>query len=120
MKFDFSHISRDFLMKRTKALEPWYFRMSVLTVLLAIVMGVALSFCQKLSLMFGVEMGLLCAIPMLFILLLPFFLAQFFVEVLRFSELHVSAPDAFFNNYHSFIHSIFLPVPLSPPRFRLA
>ena len=119
MKF-FSHISRDFLVKRLAGLESWLVRMSIITVLITIGLGMAMAVCQKTGIVYGVEVGLICAIPMLVLMLLPFLLAQFFVEVTRYSEFHVPAPNIFLIRYSSFFPSVFLPVPISPPRTRLA
>jgi hypothetical protein len=113
------HFERKYLMRRLDATEAWRVRMVILCVLVAISMSVVFSLCTKTPLLDGVGLGLLCLLPMLFFLLVPFLVALFIVKITGSPQPHI-ALAVFFHPPYLFVPRVYLQVPLSPPRFRLA
>ena len=98
-------------------------KLSIFGVLLCLVGGMflAVHFGHNLAsdLLFGLEIGLLCAMPVFFLGMFVYGFAFAIVEI--FSAAEFSAAHSFrvacFTQIH---HPVFLSVPTSPPRIRLA
>jgi hypothetical protein len=79
-------------------------------------MAIIFSLCFKADMLLGVELGLLCLFPLLFILLVPFLFAEFIVEITRSPQSPVALAEVIPPPY-IFVPPVYLQVPLSPPRF---
>lgn len=116
--FDFERV-RKFCVRRTEALWPLCFRLSIVGVLISVVIAILFSLCAKSSLTDAIGLGLLGALPMLFIFWLPFVVALFIVEITRQPEFNVALPRVI-SESSLIVPEGCLPLPFSPPRFRLA
>lgn len=99
--------------------QSWFIRMSIVTVLISVSMAILMSQCSGVSLLLGVELGLLCALPMLFVLWLPMLCALFCEAIIRPPEFHNALRETVPSPYR-FVPDVHLHVPHSPPRYSLA
>jgi hypothetical protein len=118
LMFDLSQ-QRKYLQGRVRASRHWFIRMSFVELLVAVLLSIILAQCNHTNLVDGVALGVLCSIPMLFLLWLPFLVTLFVVEITRPTEYHVALSGAVPATC-PFTPDVYLQVPLSPPRFRLA
>lgn len=110
---------KSYLRARIESSQGWFFLMSFVGIVILLFMGILMSLCANTSLILGVEMALLCAFPLLFLLWGLFLITLLIEQILPsvggwreiFSSLHL--PPAF-------VPIPFIKVPLSPPRTRLA
>lgn len=109
------HFERKYLMIRLVATRSWFIRMGMVSVLITILMSVVFSLCTKTDLFLGVELGLFCSLPMLFLMLVPFLLALFIVEITGSPQPSISMSVDIPSPYLFFLR-VYLQVPLSPPR----
>lgn len=110
---------RKFLQRRIMAGQGWFIRMSIVTMIISISMAILMSQCSGMNLLQGAELGLLCAIPMLFVLWLPMLFSLFCLEITRSTEFHNLLREAV-PPFCPFATDGYLQVPYFPPRFSLA
>lgn len=113
------HFDRKYLMRRLVATRSWFVRMGIVSVLITILMSVVFSICTKTPLLDGVGLGLLCSLPMLLLLLVPFLVALFVVKITGSPQPHIALAVVLPTPY-LFVPRVYLQVPLSPPRTCLA
>ena len=116
--FDFERV-RKFCVRRTEALWPLCFRLCIVGLCISVSMGILFSLCSNAGPLYGVELGLLSFLPMLFLVGFFFILALGFVEITRRPKYQVPFCRVIPQHYIC-VPDGCLPLPFSPPRFRLA
>lgn len=111
---------RGYLTDRLNVSLGWFCRLSIVSALTSVSMGIALAVCAKASLLFGMELGVLCAVPLLFLLWLPFLLTAFIVEITGADRACVIIPASLVPNPYFSVEDVYLPFPFIPPRVGLA
>lgn len=117
---DFLVHRRDYFVGRLEACRAWFLCLSIISLLVSISIGVALSLCAKTGLLFGVELGVLCALPLLFVLWLPFLLTMFIVEITKTPETQLELPSFIPTEPDLSATDVDLPNPFIPPRLSFA
>lgn len=110
---------RKYLQVRLEGSRHWFICMSLVALVIGLLMSILLAQCHHTSSLEGIALGVLCSIPLLLLLWSPFLFTLSVVELTPSTELqvplHWTIPSPSF-----FTQLIYLQVPLSPPRLRLA
>lgn len=118
MYFESEKLSASLVVRLERAL-PQLLKMTLIMSAIAVLMSILYANCVHAELVYGLLVGVLAVIPLFFLFWAPFLTLLFLLKLLPPINCSLLTVSRIFLLHTPFL-PVVMPVPFSPPRFRLA